>query len=92
MSKRSERNLDMMIRMADNWTETADQMVQIAMGLLLWQLEVTSVIIRLNDVDKFTNHYDLTRTYEDIDGEPCMIVNLTKKENPNDTEVPAKAE
>jgi len=88
MMNRRERNLDMMARMADDWRETTDHMVQIAVGMVLQMLEVTSVTIKLSDVGRFARDYDLTREFHDADGEPCMTFRLTEK--PHDPEVPTQ--
>lgn len=74
--------LDILAKMGEEWTDTTDAMMTLAIGLCMLASEQEVIDFRIDQesVTHLLTTYTLDREYHSIYGVPYMRVSLTRKE------------
>lgn len=77
--------LDVLAKTADDWREMTQALLTVTLGLVMEQLEVTSIDIRVDPevTETLLDIYDLDRHYYTANNETYMRVTMKRKEVKN---------
>lgn len=73
--------LDILAKMAEDWSDTTQAMITIMIGLVMRSINVDTLDLSLdaNTISDLTSNYTLDRTYTLVDGRQHMVVTLQRK-------------